>query len=150
MWFNPFPTYRCILAHLQQTTFENIVKKGGISPFVTIIQLFSVIIPSIIEFSIFLSRHFQIRLLQICWMWEDSLILNLFPHTTILQQTTLNIFCQKIENLYNWMDNLWLKLENIVAKEEIACFEQFLLLSLCFQKTICYRSVRKRLYEGKG
>ena len=24
-----------------------------------------------------------------------------FPHTTILQQTTLNIFGQKIENLYN-------------------------------------------------
>ena len=43
--------------------------------------------------------------------------LNLFPHTTILQQTTLNIFCKKIENLYNWMDNL--KVENIVAKEEV-------------------------------
>ena len=26
---------------------------------------------------------------------------NPFPHMTILQQTTLNIFCQKIENLYN-------------------------------------------------
>ena len=33
-------------------------------------------------------------------------ILNPFPHTTILQQTTLNIFCQKLENLYNYMDNL--------------------------------------------
>ena len=43
------------------------------------------------------------------------------------------------------MDNLWLKVENIVAKGEIARFEQFLLLSLCFQK-----GVRKRLYEGKG
>ena len=32
------------------------------------------------------------------------------------------------------MDNLRLKVENIVAKGEIACFEQFLLLSLCFQK----------------
>ena len=32
------------------------------------------------------------------------------------------------------MDNLGLKVENIVAKREIACFEQFLLLSLCFQK----------------
>ena len=53
---------------------------------------------------------------------------------TFLQQRTLNIFCQKMENLYNWMDNLWLKVENIVAKGEIVCFEQFLLLSLCFQK----------------
>ena len=39
---------------------------------------------------------------------------------------------QKIENLYNWMNNLWLKLENIVAKGAIASFEQFLLMSLCF------------------
>ena len=74
---------------------------------------------------------------------------NPFPHTTILHQTTLNIFSQKIENLYNWMDNLWLKVENIVATEEIARFEQFLLLSLCFQKDVCCRGVRKRIYEGK-
>ena len=32
------------------------------------------------------------------------------------------------------MDNLRLKVENIVAKGEMARFEQFLLLSLCFQK----------------
>ena len=38
----------------------------------------------------------------------------------------LNIFCQKIENLYNWMDNLiWLKVENIVAKGEICCHYVF-------------------------
>ena len=67
---------------------------------------------------------------------------NPFLHTTILQQTTLNKFCQNIENLYNWMDNLWLKAENIVAKGEIARFEQFLYLSLCFQKTVCCRGVR--------
>ena len=57
------------------------------------------------------------------------------PHTTILQQTTFNIFCQKMENLYNWMDNQWLKVENIVAKGEIAHHEQFLLLPQCFQKS---------------
>ena len=80
-------------------------------------------------------------------------MVNPFPHTTILQQTTLKIFCQKIEYLYNWMDNLWLKLVNIVAKGEIAHLEQFLLLSLCFQRAACCRGcrgVRKRLYEGKG
>ena len=27
--------------------------------------------------------------------------INPFSYTTILQQTTLNIFCQKMENLYN-------------------------------------------------
>ena len=55
--------------------------------------------------------------------------LNSFPHTIILQQTTLNVFWQNIENLHNWMDNLWQKVENIVAKGEIARFVQFLLLS---------------------
>ena len=65
---------------------------------------------------------------------DPFILINPFPHITILQQTTLNIFCQKIENLINWMDNLWLKVENIVAKGEIARFEKFLLLSLCFQK----------------
>ena len=69
--------------------------------------------------------------------------------TTILQQTTFNIFCQKIEDLYNCMDNLRLKVENIVANGEIAHFEQFLLLSLCFQKAVCCRGIRKRLYQGR-
>ena len=48
------------------------------------------------------------------------------------------------------MDNIGLKVEDIVAKGEIARFEQFLLLSLCFQKVVCCRGVKKRLYEGKG
>ena len=51
-----------------------------------------------------------------------DIIIYPFPHTTILQQTTLNIFCQKIENLYNWMNNLWLKVENIVTKRAISSF----------------------------
>ena len=33
--------------------------------------------------------------------WKSSKLFNPFSHTTILQQTTLNIFCRKIENLYN-------------------------------------------------
>ena len=66
------------------------------------------------------------------------------PHTTIMQQT------KQIENLYNWMDKLWLKVENIVVKGEIVRFEQFLLLSLCFQKAVSCRGVRKLQYEGKG
>ena len=60
--------------------------------------------------------------------------LNPFPHTTILQQKTLNIFCQKIENLGKWMDNLLLTVENIVAKGDIAHFEQFLLCHYVFKK----------------
>ena len=69
------------------------------------------------------------------------------PFVPILQQTTLNVFCQKIENLYNSMDNLLLKVENIVAKREIAHLGQFLLLSLCFQNAVCCRG---DIYEGKG
>ena len=62
-----------------------------------------------------------------------------FPHMTILQQTTLIIFCQKIENVYNRMNNL--KVENIVAKGEIAHY--------VFKKPSA-AEVRKRLYEGKS
>ena len=51
--------------------------------------------------------------------FQSIYIFNSFPHKTIMQQTTLNILCQNMENLYNWMDNLWLKVENIVAKGEI-------------------------------
>ena len=35
---------------------------------------------------------------------EASSHVNTFSLTTILQQMTFNMFCQKIENLYNWMD----------------------------------------------
>ena len=72
-----------------------------------------------------LDMIFSGHLLQICYMWErvqdnsktvsptslprtfcyltafQQTTFNPFPHTTILQQTTLNIFCEKIENLYN-------------------------------------------------
>ena len=81
-------------------------------------------------------------------LWNVRKNVNPFSHTPILQQTALNIFCRKIENLYNWMDNPWLKVINIVAKGEIACFEQFLLLSICFEKAVCCRSVRKCLSWG--
>ena len=74
---------------------------------------------------------------------------NPFSHTTILQQTTLNLFCQNIENLHNWMDNLWLKVENIVVKWEIARFVQFLLLSL-FSKSLLLRRRPKAFIWGEG
>ena len=76
--------------------------------------------------------------------------INPFHHTTILKQTTLNVFCQNIENLHNWMDYLWQKVENIVAKGEIARSVQFLPLSLCFQEAVCCRGVRKASIWGKG
>ena len=83
-----------------------------------------------------------------CRIYHGNRILTLFPLATNLQQKTEHIL-SKNRNLHNWNDNLWLKVENIVAKGEIACFEQFLLLSLCFQKAVCCRGVRKRLYESR-
>ena len=71
-------------------------------------------------------------------------IVNPFPHTTILQPTNFEHILSKHLNLYNWMDNPWLQGENIVAKGEIARYEQFLLLSLFFFSNS--RGVRKRLY----
>ena len=96
-------------------------------------------------FHIFASTFSKLSAVDLLYVRKVKV--NPFPHTTILQQTTLNIFCQKMENLFELNG---LKVENIVAKGEIAHFEQFLLLSLCFQKAICCRGVRKRLYEGKG
>ena len=93
-------------------------------------------------------RTFTIRV--DCCVCVRSGILNPFPHTTILQQTTLNVFCQKIENLHNWIDNRWQKVENIVAKGEIACFLQFLLLSLCFIKSRLLQRRQKVSIWGKG
>ena len=69
--------------------------------------------------------------------WFYCYTVNPFPHITILQQTTLNIFCQKIDYLYNSMDNLWLKVENIVSKGEIARFECILLCIYYVSLHIC-------------
>ena len=96
--------------------------------------LFQISLSTVDFLYVFLNSHFINKIML------DHL--TLFPHTTFLQQTTLNIFCRNIVNLCNWMDNLWLKVENIEAKGEIARFVQFLLLSLCFQKAACCRGVR--------
>ena len=40
------------------------------------------------------------------------------------------------------------RVENIVAKAEIACFEQFLLLPQCFQKSFAAEIVKMRLQGG--
>ena len=65
----------------------------------------------------------------------------------------LNIFCQKIENVYNWMDNLWLKLENIVAKGENTMFSKGCLLqrrrkACIWGKGLMPLSTMVQLYHG--
>ena len=47
------------------------------------------------------------------------------------------------------MDNLWLKVENIVVKGEVAHHKQILLLPQCFQKAVCCRGCQKASECGK-
>ena len=74
---------------------------------------------------------------------HKQMSLNSFQHTTNLQQTTENIpILMKVQSLN--------KVENMVTKGEIACFEQFLLLSPCFQKSVCCRGIRNAgLVKGR-
>ena len=60
------------------------------------------------------------------------MIFNPFQHTT---NQTLNTSHQKHEKYLFMKFYLPTKVENIVAKGEIAHFEQFLLLSQCFQES---------------
>ena len=76
--------------------------------------------------------------------------INPFPHKTILQQTTLNIFCQIMENLYNWMDNLWLKVENIVTKRRNCTFCAISSFVTMFSKIRLLQRRQKASIWGKG
>ena len=64
-------------------------------------------------------------------------VFNPFPHTTILQQTTLNIFCQKEENLYNciieWItyDKKW---KTLWQKEKLLDLSNFFFCHYVFKK----------------
>ena len=78
----------------------------------------------------------------------QSIHVNPFPHTTILQQTTLNVFCQNIKNLHKWMDNLWQKVENIVAKGGYPF--NYRDYSLFFDKICSKSSAAELSYKGKG
>ena len=113
--------------------------------------------------------------LKLNWLY-DILVnpyLNPFPHTKLLHKMTLKTSIQKHDNkpFPSYRHKIptplqqaafgkhsdkrrncskQAKVENIVAKGEIARSEQFFLLSFSFQKAICCRDVGKRLYEGKG
>ena len=60
---------------------------------------------------------------------------NLFPHKANLQQTTLNMSSKRYGKSRLIVGLVLKKVENILAKGEIARLEQFLLLSRCFQKS---------------
>ena len=72
---------------------------------------------------------------------------NPFPHLTILQQTTLNIFCQKIENLIEWITNeykwktLWQKEKWFLLSNFFFChyvWPQFFQLYLFLPLSRCF------------
>ena len=65
----------------------------------------------------------------------EFIILNPFPHTTNLQQTTLKTYLQKPEKQPKKISQLLNKVENIVAKGEIAHQQQFHLWPQYLQKS---------------
>ena len=145
---------------LQQTTFENIDAKGGI---VHNERCFSFFFPQSFQpysinncsfiYSLRVSIFFLLNFVEVvcCRFGVCGTRLNLSLIRQFCSRRLWTYFVKKEkENLYNWMDNLLVKVENIVEKEVIARVEQFLLLSLCFQKAVCCRGGRKGLYEGKG
>ena len=82
--------------------------------------------------------------------WTIKGFVNPFPHATLLQQTTFNIFCQKIENLCNWMDNPWLKVENIVTKKRNCSFWAISSFNTMFSKSRLLQRRQKASIWGKG
>ena len=92
---------------------------------------------------------FQCRLLQIyCNCMGKGF--NPFPHTTILQQTTLNVFCQNIENLHNWMDNLWQKRGKHCGKRRNCTFCAIFSFVTMFSKSRLLQRRQKASIWGKG
>ena len=60
-------------------------------------------------------------------------------------------FVKNIENLHNWMDNLWQKMEKTLwQKEKLHVLCNFFFCHYVFKKAVCCRGVGKRLYEGMG
>ena len=100
----PFPSYKRFLTPLQQTAFwkhgdnRRSCSRRAISPFVT---MFS----TLFNYWTFILREFKKKLgyvfKVVCCRFVvcgKRLSFNPFPYTTILQQMTMNVFCQNIEH----------------------------------------------------
>ena len=59
---------------------------------------------------------------------------NTFQYDTILDQTKLKVFADDELTVTKMIISVFDRIENIVGKEEIARYEQFLLFPQCFQK----------------
>ena len=84
---------------------------------------------------------------MIDWLIDLSLALSLIQQ--ICSRRLWKYFDKKMEYLNNWKDNLWLKVENIASKGEIARFEQFLLFTI-FSKSRLLQRRQKASIWGKG
>ena len=75
---------------------------------------------------------------------------NPFPIDEILDSSKLNEFADNNFELdENWR-RFSKRVENTVRKEEIACYEQFLLSPQCFSKDLFCRHMKTRACLGKG
>ena len=79
-------------------------------------------------------------------VFDNILWFNPFPHTTILQQTTLNIFCQKIKNI---MDNLWLSGKHC-GKRRYCLFWSISSVVTMFSKSCLLQRRQRASIWGKG
>ena len=77
-----------------------------------------------------------------CWRF------NPFPHTTNLQQVSLMSYTKKKWKLpLNESTIIEYELKTWWQKEKLLVLSNFFPLSPCFQKAVCFRGVRKHLYE---
>ena len=84
--------------------------------------------------------------------WPQNAVtsFNPFPHTRTLRQTTLNTFCQTIEDLYNWMDNQWLKVEKHCGRWRNCSFWAISSFVTMFSKSRLLQRREKAYIWGKG
>ena len=79
--------------------------------------------------------------------WHRRQLLNRFPHTTNLQQTTLKTYQNNIRNSpFKWNYNYWIELKTWWQKAKFVVLSNFFFCRHVFKKpSVCCRSVRKRL-----
>ena len=79
--------------------------------------------------------------------FESTLTLSLIQQ--FCSKRLWTCFVKKKENLYNWMDNLWLKVENIVAKG-VCSFWAMPSFVTMFSKSCLLQRHQKVSIRGKG
>ena len=78
---------------------------------------------------------------QSYFILSAQIIFNSLPNDKILDWSKLNAIR---------VDNLKVRVENIVGKGENAGYQHFLLFPPCFQKSSCPRSLKAGIVWGRG